>query len=265
MEPKFDQLEIDLKPEGESRENIDSPEKRKAFRVAFYGSAGEKTKDDLSAIKHARNLGSLIIKSGHSISDGGYTGAMKAVTEGAVNALKESGEEAEDRITAFALDEKYVGLGQIVKDGKIDRSGNIPDRLSKLIKTANAFVVLSGNLGTITELIASITNERVEQLPEPPAIPKPIIIVDESGKHGNLFEFLASQDKGFKSIEVFKDVYFFQSENCDEKVNQILEIYYKKSINQSLTEEEERLIGESNYKYSVDHYLENLAKDGYSS
>lgn len=246
-------------------EAVDSPEERAAFRVAIFGVGSESAEEDKLTMENARRIASKAIDDGFSIATGGYNiGVMRAATEAASEKLRKTGiENTGSRIKGFALAEKYTET-PVVSHAEVKRSESLTERLQHLVDESRAFIVMGGNFGTFVELMMAIHSENVQRMPKRQASPKPIIIIDPGFELSNTLNFLVDRDKKLQNMETLKHIYFIAGfKNWEEKANQILEIYYKQTLDIPLTEDERTLIEDSNYKYNYEHYLDNLQKAGF--
>ena len=108
--------------------------------VKVFGSS--RAKPESNTYKQAFELGGLLAEAGFVVCNGGYTGIMEASLQGA----KRSGGRTIG-ITTEVFKQKTVSP---LIDEEV-RTENYIERLEKLIYTANAFVVLKGGIGTLSE------------------------------------------------------------------------------------------------------------------
>lgn len=113
----------------------------KAKIVSVFGSrhAHEGDREYTDALK----LGRLLAEAGYIVTSGGYAGTMEAVSRGA----KEAGGRTRG-ITMTIFDP--TPANQWVDEE--DKVLNFFIRLERLIYTADAYVVLRGGIGTLTEV-----------------------------------------------------------------------------------------------------------------
>jgi len=108
--------------------------------VTVFGSSRLKENND--EYKQAFHLGSLLAQAGFTVCNGGYMGAMEASARGtkSVNGktIGITTEAFKDRLVSPWIDEEI-------------KSDNYIDRLGKLIEIADAFIVLKGGVGTLSE------------------------------------------------------------------------------------------------------------------
>lgn len=133
--------------------------------VTIFGSSSSKPDGD--TYKMAFKLGSLLAQAGFTVCNGGYSGIMEASSRGA----KESGGKTIGITTeAFKQRSTSPWIGQEIK------TNDYIERLDKLIKNADAFVVLKGGIGTLSELSLVWCLNVIGE------IRKPIILIGDSWK-----------------------------------------------------------------------------------
>lgn len=96
--------------------------------------------------ERARSFGQVIAEEGFGVANGGYQGGMEAVSRGA----KERGGFVVG-VTAPSLFPERTGANPYL-DLEI-RARSLLERLEKLFALADAFLVLPGGVGTLTELL----------------------------------------------------------------------------------------------------------------
>ena len=111
--------------------------------ITVFGSAQPPPGSPL--YEQARTLGRLLAEAGFTVVNGGYTGTMEGVSQGATEAGG-----------------TVVGITCAVFDGRraagnpyLSSTVHSPDllaRLRQLVERGNAFIVLSGGIGTLLEL-----------------------------------------------------------------------------------------------------------------
>lgn len=118
-------------------------------RVAIFGDA-EAKKTDQHFID-AFNTAKLLAENGYIIVDGGGPGVMLAATLGA--------KAGKGRVETVILNPKYRPKnyeGDYKENNeasdKIIKTKSYPERLSKLVDIADAFVVFNGGVGTLSEV-----------------------------------------------------------------------------------------------------------------
>jgi hypothetical protein len=118
-------------------------------KVAIFGDAEAKKTDQ--HFKDAFNTAKLLVENGYIIVDGGGPGVMLAATLGA--------KEAGGRVETVIVEQKnrpnnYEGSDRqnIKLADKVMKMADYPNRLNKLIETADAFVIFKGGVGTLSEV-----------------------------------------------------------------------------------------------------------------
>jgi uncharacterized protein (TIGR00730 family) len=110
--------------------------------ITVFGSSQPHEGDEEYNI--AYKLGSILAKSGFDVCTGGFMGTMEAVSKGA----NELGAE----VIGVTVDIWSSNPNRfITKEVKCD---NLLERVEKLIKLGDAFIVLQGGTGTLLELAA---------------------------------------------------------------------------------------------------------------
>ena len=131
--------------------------------VTVFGSS--RVKPESSIYKQAYEIGRLLAEAGFTVCNGGYAGIMEASLQGA----KQAGGKTIG-ITTEAFKQKNVSPWI---DTEI-HTENYMERLEKLIQTADAFVVIKGGIGTISELSLVWCLNVIGE------IHKPIILIGDS-------------------------------------------------------------------------------------
>ncbi len=112
--------------------------------VAVFG--GSAVRADAPLAEEARELGRLLAAAGYRVCNGGYTGVMEAVSQGAQAA---GGEVL--GVTCAAFSERRPNpylTGEI-------QAPDLLERIATLMRVADAYIVLDGNIGTLAELFLS--------------------------------------------------------------------------------------------------------------
>ncbi len=108
--------------------------------ISIYGSSQPREEDAL--YQEALELGRLLARAGYDVMTGGYDGTMGAVSRGA----RESGGKVIGvTLSLFSSDQPNSWLHEE------RRAESFPDRLRDLTELADAYVVLRGGIGTLTE------------------------------------------------------------------------------------------------------------------
>jgi len=131
--------------------------------VTVFGSS--RVRPESNTYKQAIEIGVLLAEAGFTVCNGGYVGIMEASSKGA----KQAGGRTIGITTEVF---KQKSISQWI-DEEIHTESYI-ERIKKLIQTADAFVVLKGGIGTMSEL------SLVWCLTVIGEIHKPIILVGDS-------------------------------------------------------------------------------------
>jgi predicted Rossmann-fold nucleotide-binding protein len=227
---------------------------RREFRVAIFGTGRESSDQDEEAMRNAGLVAGLAVEQGFSIATGGYNqGAMRSASEAAVKKAKELGiEDTGEVVKAYPLAEKLKG--ETVLDAEIVRSDTLVERLEHLIDESSAFVIVGGKTGTVLELISALHSEHIQKkMREKGAAARPIIIIDPSMEHTDLLSLLAKRDKKFKSDKTLNEVYILShTADMQGQVKEILDLYYKESRGEKMSEEERLKLDKLSLKNFLD-------------
>jgi uncharacterized protein (TIGR00730 family) len=136
--------------------------------VAVYGSSAI-TQDSAEA-QNAEQLGKRLAEEKLQICNGGYHGAMEACSRGARQA---GGQIAGVVCSAFSGRTPNPYLTQVVE------ADSFLDRIAALMRMADAYVVLDGNIGTMAELFLAWNLAAVGGS-------KPVLVVGEEMKQAIL-------------------------------------------------------------------------------
>jgi len=131
-------------------------------KVTIFGSS--RAKPESHTYKLAYELGKLLADAGFIVCNGGYMGIMEASLRGA----KESGGKTIG-VTTQAFQERAPNSWI---DEEIKTNGYV-ERLDRLIHIADAFVVLKGGIGTLSELSLVWTLIAIGE------IKKPVILIGD--------------------------------------------------------------------------------------
>jgi uncharacterized protein (TIGR00725 family) len=108
--------------------------------ITIFGSSIPKEGDD--EFETAYQLGKLLAKNNYNVCTGGYRGIMQAVSKGA---LEEGGEAIGITVDLWGVTpNKYLT--------KEIKCNSLFERISKLVETGDAFIILQGGTGTLLEL-----------------------------------------------------------------------------------------------------------------
>jgi uncharacterized protein (TIGR00730 family) len=95
--------------------------------------------------EQARKLGQLLAQAGFTVVNGGYSGTMQGVSQGAT----EAGGHAMG-ITCAVFDGERAGGNPYLSDSF--HAADLLARLAKLVELSDAYVILYGGIGTLLEL-----------------------------------------------------------------------------------------------------------------
>lgn len=128
--------------------------------VAVFGSSTMKESDPAYAEVVA--LGAELARAGLAVMSGGYGGAMAAVSRGA--------HEAGGHVIGVTVElfERRGPVNPWVRERV--HTPDIYERLKHLVHSADAFVAVSGSIGTLTELFLSWTMLSVSARPRAPLV-----------------------------------------------------------------------------------------------
>ncbi|MEW6236788.1 MAG: LOG family protein [Candidatus Omnitrophota bacterium] len=130
--------------------------------IAVYGSSA--ISQDSPEAERARLMGQRLAEAGFHICNGGYMGAMEACSLGAREA---GGEVIGVTCRSFSKRSPNPYLTQEIL------TEDLPDRISTLMRIADAYVILDGNIGTLAELFLAWNVVAMGSQ-------KPIVIVGEA-------------------------------------------------------------------------------------
>lgn len=128
--------------------------------VAVFGSST--MKEDEPAYAEVVALGAELAKAGLAVMSGGYGGAMAAVSRGAHDA---GGHVIGVTVEMF---ERRGPVNPWVRERV--HTPDIYERLKHLVHEADAFVAVTGSIGTLTELFLSWTMLSVSARPRAPLV-----------------------------------------------------------------------------------------------
>lgn len=156
------------------------------MNVTVFG--GAQPKEGSAAYEQARELGTLLAQSGHSVLTGGYMGTMEAVSRGA----HEAGGHVIG-VTCIDIEEwRKSKPNQWVKEER--RRQTLMERLSGLIEGCDVAIALPGGAGTLAEISLMWNLMIVESLP-----PRPLILVGSGWQ--------STFDQFFKEFDTYMPVH----------------------------------------------------------
>ncbi|MBI3968251.1 MAG: LOG family protein [Chloroflexi bacterium] len=109
--------------------------------VTVFGSS--RIQEGSAEYRTAHDLGAALARAGFTVCNGGYSGAMEAVSRGAQEA---GGHVIGVLVDVFPVDRANRWLGER------HETESLFARLERLTVLADAFVVLNGGIGTLVEL-----------------------------------------------------------------------------------------------------------------
>lgn len=156
--------------------------------VAIFGSS--QIIDGDNAYEQARLLGRLLARAGFVVCNGGYAGTMEATARGA---SEMEGVSIGLTLKAFGSRDANPFLTREIN------SATLFERLSHFVELSEAFVALSGGVGTLAELFTVWNLMQTRQLG-----PKPFVLIGERwrGIIDNLRQNTEIRDKDLKLLNV---------------------------------------------------------------
>jgi uncharacterized protein (TIGR00730 family) len=112
--------------------------------IAVYGSSA--ISQNSHEAQQAEQLGKLLAQAQFKICNGGYTGVMEACSRGAHSA---NGQITGVICAAFAKRSPNPYLTETIN------TNDLLERITALMRLADAYIVLDGNIGTMAELMLS--------------------------------------------------------------------------------------------------------------
>ncbi|HOJ60639.1 MAG TPA: LOG family protein [bacterium] len=170
--------------------------------IAVYGSSG--IPQDSPAAERAARLGRLLARARFKICNGGYMGVMEACSRGANEA---GGVVIGVTCDGFQNRTPNPFLTEIV------RTPDLPERIAVLMRLADGYIVLDGNIGTLAELFVAWNVVAT-------GWKKPILVVGEDLKKA-LYEMQKSTEIGEKQLALLNFV-----DTADEAV-EFLKAYFQ--------------------------------------
>lgn len=128
--------------------------------VAVFGSST--LREDEATYAEVRRLGEALAQRGCAVMTGGYDGAMAAASRGA--------NEAGGHVIGVTVElfEKRGPVNRWVHERV--HTPTLTARLEHLVRTADAFVVVTGSIGTLTELFLAWSLLAVSARPAAPLV-----------------------------------------------------------------------------------------------
>lgn len=171
--------------------------------VAVFGSALPQPDDPV--YETSREIGRLLGEAGYSIITGGYNGVMAAASRG--------GSEAGAKVVgATCLNiERQRGSKANQWVTEVMPSESLRDRLLLLIDIPDAYIIMPGGLGTLSEIVLAAEFMRAGDIPRRPIICygdfwRPLVeMVAQSGyMHHNGWGTLSFADSPEQVVELIK-------------------------------------------------------------
>ena len=150
------------------------------MKVTVFG--GAQPKEGTPAYEEARELGSLLARSGHVVLNGGYMGTMEAVSRGA----NEAGGHVIG-VTCIDIEEWRKSKPNPWIKEEIRRQ-SLYERLHGLIDNCDAAIALPGGPGTLTEVSLMWNLMIVESIPR-----RPLILIGQ-GWQSTFDQFFSEHD-----------------------------------------------------------------------
>ena len=130
--------------------------------VAVFGS--HTPRPGSAAYKLAAELGALLARAGFAVSNGGYSGAMAAVSEGAHGEGGKVIGVTSGRIEQFRGARVNPWLTDTIHYESLE------ERIVHLVRNNEAMIALPGGIGTLTELAFAWNLMQVGELPQRPLV-----------------------------------------------------------------------------------------------
>ncbi len=163
--------------------------------VAVFGSG--RPPADHPVLGQAERLGQLLAEAGYAVMSGGYGGTMEAVSRGA----RQAG-SSRSRVVGVTMD---LFTPPLQPNAWLTEEKRVPDFLPRLkhLTSADAFVVLQGGIGTLTEAALVWSFLQTGQIPS-----RPFIFAGEAWRR--LFDALRAEtfmtDRDYALATVVQDV-----------------------------------------------------------
>lgn len=158
--------------------------------ITVFGSSRARPGGDV--YKTAYELGRLLAQSGFTICNGGYMGIMEASSKGA----KEVGGK-----TIGVVTHEFSNRTPNQWNDLVITTDTYLERLEKLIKMGNAYVVLKGGIGTLSELFLVWTLMAIGNLS------KPVLLIGDKWKKAfnQLRKYLVIDEMELMLLYMVKD------------------------------------------------------------
>ncbi len=178
------------------------------MNIAVY--CGSSSGNDERYIESAKNLGSWVGKSGHTLV---YGGANKGLMGAIADSVLENGGKVIGVLpdVPMILARKHTGLTESIN------TSSMAERKAKMIELSDAFVALPGGIGTLDEITDVLSLSSLD------VIKGPMVLFNTEGYYEPLRQVIRNIiDNGFGRREYFERVLF------SDDINEIAEFIEKK-------------------------------------
>jgi uncharacterized protein (TIGR00730 family) len=178
------------------------------MNIAVY--CGSSSGNDERYIESAKNLGSWIGKSGHTLV---YGGANKGLMGAIADSVLENGGKVIGVLpdVPMILARKHTGLTECIN------TSSMAERKAKMIELSDAFVALPGGIGTLDEITDVLSLSSLD------VIKGPMVLFNTEGYYEPLRQVIRNIiDNGFGRREYFERVLF------SDDIKEIAEFIEKK-------------------------------------
>lgn len=130
--------------------------------VTVYGSAMPKQGDAI--YEETRRIGFALARAGYDVMTGGYAGLMSAASQGAA--------EAGGHVIGVTCRPLERARGSVVNQWvkEVVACESLHERVFELVRRSDAFVVMPGGLGTLSELVYTSELMRAGDVPRRPMV-----------------------------------------------------------------------------------------------
>lgn len=198
-----------------------SPEHRARFHVSIFGSGSEEKKYTQTLHTAGEVARTLMLQSGFRLVTGGInTGIMRVVAREAMKIARK--EKRRDLIPKAVAPRGLPRWSRTPGKTEVEKEN---ERTERLVNESDGYVVLNGSFGTRGELDYALCDD------ERARAHKPVIILDESGRHVRFTQRLLN--RGLVTLEMLEDVYVVRT---PQEAQMILELYYRKRYDLPIVE-----------------------------
>ncbi len=130
--------------------------------ISVFGSSAPQPGS--APYEEAQQVGKLLAEAGFAVATGGYSGTMRAVSQGAC--------EADGHVIGVTCDqiERFRPLGPNQWVTEEIRYETLRDRLLHLVTKSDGMIVLPGGLGTLSEMALAWSLMQVGEVPAQPLV-----------------------------------------------------------------------------------------------